>query len=397
LTRTTLSTAAVALAALILLGGTGVPAEEDQQHQTIAEPADRSPAPLIEVARPEHHAGTVSRGEEVSTVFTVRNSGTADLRLVKADGHCSCISTTILQPVIPSGEEGDVEVTFVGHNAVGETRRVIELTSNDPHNRLTRLIFSAKVEVPWGFETRALAMGKIHHQTADPVSRSATILVRDAAHTELAGLDSTSPKITARLVGASEAREDHQRLEIEVTALPGLPPGPLNETITATAASGDLPPATLTITGLVTGDVEVTPDHLRLMVVETRKREARDSWKRIYLSGHCPERPLRVFDCRDSNEILDFDLVELISGEKFELTVTLGADDLEANNELEGTISISTNSPSQAVVTVGYSAVHRLYDKLDQGGDEKPPGDQDHAGKIPDTVDSGAGKAAEDG
>jgi hypothetical protein len=186
-------------------------------------------------------------------------------------------------------------------------------------------------------------------------------------------------------------------LEIEVSIEPGLPPGPLRETITATAASGGHPPATLSVIGLVTGDVEVTPDHLRLMVVETTKRQARDSWKRIYLTGHSPDRPLRVFDCRDSNELLSLDLVELIPGEKYELTATLGADVLEQNSSVEGTISIFTNSPSQAVVTVGYSAVRRMHDKLDQGESMTPPPGGESAGDEPDTTGTGTEEVAKDG
>ncbi len=397
MTRTPLTTATAALVALLLLGGIAAPAEEDEPLQAVAEPSTESAAPLIEIPHPEHHAGTVVRGEAVSAVYTIRNSGNADLRLVKADGHCSCISTSILHPVIPPGEEGGVEVTFIGQDVVGETSRVIELTSNDPQNRLTRLMFTARVEVPFGFETGALALGTIHYQAVEAVSGRAVILVRDPADTELAGLESTSPHITARLVDSGGTMDGHQRLEIEISALPGLSTGPLKETITATAASGGPPPATLNITGLITGDVEVTPDHLRLMVVGTGKRDPRDSWKRIYLTGHSPDRPLSVFGCRDNNGLLDLDLVELIAGQKFELTATLRADALEANSETEGTISISTNSPSQAVVTVNYNAVRRQYDKLDQAEDEAPPGGQEPAGDEPDAPGTEAEEAAEGG
>lgn len=362
-----------ALAAFLLLGGPAAPAGE-----TVPPP---EAVPIIEIPNPDYHAGTLARGEEASAVYTVKNGGTADLRLVRADASCSCIRTVILRPEIPPGEEGGVEVTYLDRNGVGETTRVIDLTTNDPRTRVVRLTFSALVEVPFGFEARTLAMGTIHHLAREAVSKRTALLFIDPGDAQLAGLVSSSPLVTAEQLGPGEAREGQQRLEIEVSVLPGLPPGPLQETITATAASGRHPPATLTVTGMITGDVEVTPDRLRLMVVETAKRKAEDDWKRIYLRGHDPERPLKVFDCRDSNGLLDLELVELIRGEKFELTVTLKADALKENSETTGTIGISTNSPSQAEITVPYSAVRHSYLKLDLGQEPEPPG----TGKPADT------------
>lgn len=372
------------MAALLLLGGPVVRSGETAPPPTAA--------PIIEIPNPEYYAGTLARGEEASAVFTVKNSGTADLRLVRADGHCSCIRTAILRPKIPPGEEGGVEVTYLDSTAVGETTRVIELTTNDPRNRVTQLTFSALVEVPFGFEARALALGKIHHQAREPVSKRIAILFIDPGDAQLADLVSSSPLVTAEQVGLGETRAGHQRLEIEVTVLSGLPPGPLRETITATTASGQHSPATLQVTGMITGDVEVTPDHLRLMVVETAKREARNDWKRIYLTGHDPERPLKVFDCRDNGGLLDLELMELIPGEKFEMTVTLKANALEEDGEITGTISIFTSSPSQAEITVDYSAVRRTYHKLDQNKDPEPPGTEKDAEKETDGEEAPAAK-----
>ncbi len=386
------------LVVLLLMGGPAIRAEGDEKLQADPSPPARQETPLIEIPQPVHHAGPVVRGAEYSTVYTIRNSGTADLRVVKADGHCSCISTDILHPVIPPGEEGGVKITFVGQTGVGETTRIIELTSNDPLNRLVKLTFSAQVVVPFGFETRALALGKIHYLAVEPVSKRAVILIREPADTGLADLEASSPNITAQLVGSGEAQDGHQRLEIEVSVQPGLPPGILHETVTAMAASENHPPAVLNITGLITGDVELTPPYLRLLVVETGNREARDSWKRIYLTGHNPDRPLRVFNCRDSNGLLQLDLVELIRGEKFELTATLGAKALEQNSEITGTISISTNSPSQSEVTVGYSATRRRYDKLDRVEDrEAPPPGGIPTGEKSGTEQTDAEEAAGDG
>jgi hypothetical protein len=383
LTRILLITVMTALAVLLLTGGPAIRAEGDDPLQVDPLPPALQQAPLIEIPQPIHHAGPVVRGEEYSTTYAIRNSGAADLRVVKADGHCSCISTEILNPVIPPGEEGGVKITFVGRSGMGETTRIIELTSNDPQNRLVKLTFSAQVVVPFGFETRALALGKMHQQAVEPVSRRAILLIREPVATGLAGLETSSPDITARLVGSGEAREGHQRLEIEVAVQPGLPPGILQETVTATAASGNLPPAVLNITGLITGDVEVTPSELRLLVVETGNRDARKSWKRVYITGHSPDRPLRIFDCRDSSGLLRLELEELIKGEKFELTVTLDVEALDRNSEVAGTISISTNSPTQPEVSVAYSAARRLYDQLDRVEEKEAP--------------AGAGEAAGDG
>jgi len=364
------------LAALLLLGGLVLPASDLTPPQGGPDSSSREPAPpRLEIPQSEYHAGTLRRGEEATVVFTVRNGGEGELRLVRADSNCSCIRAVILRSTIPPGETGEVEVTFVSRTGTGEVTREVELTSNDPQHSPARLSFSARVEVPFGFEGQQLDLGRVHHRAASAVNRTAILLVAEETVAEPGEIRTSSPLISARPNGRGENREGHRRLKIEITVQPGFDPGPLEETITVFPAEGDLAPATLPVTGLITGDVETSPAAIRLRVVETGIRKARGDWKRIYISGHHPERLLEIHACRDSNTLLQLDLVELIPGELFELTATLGADTLERNSETAGTITIATNSPAQPQVTVDYSAVHHYYGQIDRIEETEPGGE----------------------
>ncbi len=352
-----LTNAVTVLATLVLLGGMAVTAEEEV-------------APRIEIDQPDHHAGTLARGEEYLVVYTIRNSGTADLRLLRADGNCSCIGTAILQPVVPPGETGEVEVAYLSRTAAGRTSRTIELTTNDPNNRVSHLHFSADVAVPFGFATPAMDLGTIHHQAAEPLTATTQLLLDESDKRPLPELETSSPQISARFTGMEELLDGHRRLAMEVSLRPGPEPGPQRETVTAVTPSGGHPPAILLVSALVAGDVEVTPHTLRLMVIRTDKRQPKDDWKRIYLTGHAAEKKLALFDCRDNNELLGLDLVELIPGEEFELTVTLGAEALPEDTEISGTITVATNSPTQPLLSIEYQAVNNTFHKLDQRVEE---------------------------
>lgn len=345
----------LALAAALLLAGLPTPAGD---------------GPCIDVPNPEIDAGIISRGESLSAVYTLRNTGTESLRLISVDGHCPCIETALSHTEIPPGGEGALDVRFTAASGAGDTVRIIELTTNDPERRTISLTFKARVAVPFGFADRAVDMGRVHHEYAEPLIREAILLIRESSTAKPAALETSSPLVTARLTGNETVAQGQRRLGLEVSLLPGLPPGPVAETVTVRSAGEGLEPAVLEVNGLVTGDVAAAPEQLRLLVVETARRTARDSWARVYLTGHSPDRPLTILTTRDSNGILDLDLAELIPGQKYELTVTLGAEALDVNSQITGTVEITTNSPSQPVVSVGYSAARRRYDKLDQDGEE---------------------------
>lgn len=346
---------ALALAAVLLLTTLPAPAGE---------------GPRIDVPRSEIDAGILRRGEIVDARYTLRNTGTEDLRLISAESHCPCIETAFSGTTIPPGGEGTLDVRFTASTGAGATVSVIELTTSDPERRTISLTFRARVDVPFGFEERTLDIGRIHHEYDETLTREAALLISDSSAAEPAGVESSSPLVTARLTGDESESEGHRRLIVAVTVLPGLPPGTLSESVTVHSGAEGVEPAILGVTGLVTGDVTVSPRELRLLVVETARRTAQDSWVRAYLTGERPDRSLKILATRDSNGILGLELTELIPGAKYELTVTLAAEALEPDSAITGVVEVTTNSPSQPVITVPYSAGRRRYDKLDQAGDD---------------------------
>jgi len=90
------------------------------------------PQPQIEVPESEHSFGTVYQGTVVTHSFTVRNRGTATLRISKVHSNCGCTSS-YHDEEIPPGGEGRVELRIdTADLSGGPQRKNATISSDDP-------------------------------------------------------------------------------------------------------------------------------------------------------------------------------------------------------------------------------------------------------------------------
>ena len=139
--------------------------------------------PVI-VANPEVvDFGEVLAGEEPLRTVTIRNSGDADLILLKVGFTCGCTIPRILFPgdraVLPDrkgekaigtlapGEEALLELRFHSSGHKGKQRRKLTLHSNDPNRRAFVLPVTAQVRPAFTLEPLRFDFGTVkHHHTA---------------------------------------------------------------------------------------------------------------------------------------------------------------------------------------------------------------------------------------
>lgn len=84
----------------------------------------------VRIAR---NVGILRQGEERRVTYTLTNTGSTPMRLLKSEADCGCTTAELPQAPIPPGGSAVVEVTFNGRAREGVLRRVVIVeTDGDP-------------------------------------------------------------------------------------------------------------------------------------------------------------------------------------------------------------------------------------------------------------------------
>ncbi len=251
----------------------------------------------------------------------------------------------------------------------------ITVTSNDPKNPTSTIRVKVFIEVVFDFEQPSLYLGKVSRDAG--TTKSSFILVKDLAATKVLEVNPSSEFISARMLDYTDNNGHYDRMKLEVTTLPGLPLGRINETVTLKTNLPDKPTAMLRLTGSVIGDVEVSPEWMTFVVTDTASSRPSTLTKKIFISNHVEGANLEIVDIKDTEDHLDLELKPLSPGKKYELTATLKPDSIPGKGNISGNVVLTTNFPSQKEVAIRYSAVRKSYkekgDKKNRSGRKMPP------------------------
>jgi len=212
----------------------------------------------------------------------------------------------------------------------------------------------ALVEVEFDFDSYVLSFGSVSQN--DSLTKSAFIQVKDPKKTKITDITTSSPFVNARQVKPPVLEGNKTKIEIEVTLLPGLPPGRLSETVTAHSNLKSKQVATLRLSGSIIGEVEVTPENLRFIIRDSVNPGDESATQRLVILNRAEGTPLHILEVKDQNDRLQLVLRTVEEGQKYELTAALKQEVLSTGSNLSGSIVIATDNPKQKEITVKYSA-----------------------------------------
>ncbi len=111
------------------------PAQDDSG----AKPADAKPVaggiPKISLSADHWDFGTIEYGEKVDFVLTVKNEGTADLKIKEARGSCACtVPQRGIKDVLKPGETTEIKIHFNSTKKQGIVTTFVTVETNDPVN-----------------------------------------------------------------------------------------------------------------------------------------------------------------------------------------------------------------------------------------------------------------------
>ncbi|MET0759507.1 MAG: DUF1573 domain-containing protein [Flavobacterium sp.] len=94
-----------------------------------AVPADGK-YPVMAFDKTEHDFGIINIGDKVEYSFNFKNTGEADLIIVKAVGSCGCTVPEYPKEAIKPGESAKMKVSFDSKGKHGQQQKSVTITTN---------------------------------------------------------------------------------------------------------------------------------------------------------------------------------------------------------------------------------------------------------------------------
>lgn len=107
---------------------------------------DTASYPVIEFDEAVFDFGTILQGEQVSTTFTFRNTGKADLIIQKTETSCGCTVPEYDRKPVAPGATGTIRVRFDSDNKEGAQYKTIKVKTNCKDN-VFELVLKGTVKV----------------------------------------------------------------------------------------------------------------------------------------------------------------------------------------------------------------------------------------------------------
>ncbi|HEY2838186.1 MAG TPA: DUF1573 domain-containing protein [Pirellulales bacterium] len=225
-------------------------------------PPAKGPQPKVEVDHLRYNFGFMERSAKGTHTFQFKNGGDYPLRLRKGPTSCKCTLSSLEDSDIQPGESADVTLEWRAKGEEPHFRQTATIFTNDPKHRRLELTVD-------GFLVQSLSLnppeivftGLTREEEMTGKSRLFT-----SVHEDLQILNHTFSKPeTAEfydvkwspLPADQLAPGDKGGCEILVTVRPGLPTGPIEQTIRLETNVPNTPPAELRIGGKVGSPVNI--------------------------------------------------------------------------------------------------------------------------------------------
>ena len=301
-------------------------------------PAD---APDIEINEPIYDFGTIAQMEKVKHTFIIRNVGKKPLEILKVNSPCNCETTNLKDKLIPPGQSTMLDVQYHGSTNSGKTRIAVYLTTNDPDEPQVVVSLVGVIVGVIGVYPKHFYLGEIGQE--ESVRKSFVIHRPKFGLLKVKLVESSSPYIHTKLEKLND-KDLIARVHFEIK--PGLPIGPLRETITVYTDAAKYPEIRVSIEGTVTGDLRVEPNQffMGFLQVDTPVR-------RIIIIEKRGEADLEILKVENDLTIVQIRIVPLEPGRKYQIEA-ICTPTASSQKLVRDEVRIYTNSKKQPFLKI---------------------------------------------
>ena len=304
----------------------------------------RQPPKLVCTA-PSHDLGRIQPGDTVHHAYTLRNAGELLLRIDNLRTACDCTAVLAGTNPLPANASATVEVHCETRHWVGRRTQSISVYSNDPTQPVTMLEVAGEVTAALTADPPQLYVGHLRRGAA--ATRPSRLLA--GAHAFPAERVDVSGAILTATLEKPAAGPAEQRIRLAVR--PDALLGAFSETVSVQTSDRQAV-LTVPVSGVVDGDVVVSPAQLRLRLIGTAAPLIQSL--AIYNRG---KRPLHVLGAALAPPLGTARIATVRDGGEYRITMALQPPwHVSSSGRIEGVVRLQTDHPEQSVIDVPFSA-----------------------------------------
>jgi len=286
-------------------------------------------APKITLENTGYDFGAIDQAPTVTHRFAFRNGGGLELKLDNVRTSCGCTAVASTTAGIAPGASGAVDVTCDTAGAFGPQDKTVSVYSNDPTQPVSTLTLSGQVRAVAAADPPRLYVGHLGR------GQTAAHDVRILGEIVSAGRIETIGKcVTATLSDTPNGRQ------LRVAIKDDAPLGAFNDTVTIATGNPRRPSLAVPVTGVVDGNVVVSPAQVNFGVVT-----AGAEISRVVGVHNRGQRPFHISAVRLRPAIGTAAVSPLADGRGFRITITLNAG--LHPGKISGTLEVDTDDPEQ--------------------------------------------------
>lgn len=232
---------------------------------TSAVAAPRAGQPRVEVVgTAEYQFGVMQLGETGKHQFALKNVGDVPLTLTKERTTCKCTLSALADRQLAPGKTTEVTLEWTPKEFAPQFRQTAYIKTNDPLHPMVQLDVVGRVIQTVRMQPDSIVFSNI----SAGESRTAEVFVysyrdqefsmtvdRFSDPTTAGYFDVAIAPLSSEIVAAEQ--DAKAGVKVTVTVKPGMPIGPLSQTIYLAPLSKDLPELSIPIQGSVAGDISV--------------------------------------------------------------------------------------------------------------------------------------------
>ena len=270
--------AGVALAAGVAIGAGSAALEATLRPWRVGDflaidtPRD-APVPQVEAAETTHHFGSVGSGEKGQHAFVIRNRGTAPLVLTRGATSCTCTVSdlgpstdsgdeTAGEKTVAPGGETTVSIQWTGKGVGGPFRQQATVLTNDPRRPEIAFVIEGTVVPTWKAVPDLITLPKLSTKSDALVTTTIFTFGDEPPQVEsLAAIDDRTKNfftVSSMPLSAAEIAQEPEAtggFTVSVAVKPGLPIGPLRQTVRMVFRIPEEITAEIPLEGSVAGDI----------------------------------------------------------------------------------------------------------------------------------------------
>jgi len=291
--------------------------------------------------------GVIAKGEKVVNDFTIRNDGTAVLKITEVRPACGCTVASFDATVAP-GQTGKVHVTLDTVTFNGPIAKGVTVYTNDPDTPQIELTLKVRVQ-PYISVKPGYARYVTVHGEAKEGTIVQTLWTPDSSPLNILKVDSPYPYLTVSFHEATDKERlpdaPGKQWKVEMLLSSNAPVGPLADVVTVHTDHPKQKLVQIPISGFVRPVIAVTPPVGDFGQIELKAPLSKTLDVRNFAT-----EPIKITSVDEQGKGIKAQLEPQEEGRKYFIHVTLNPE--VGKGPFTAKLTIHTDSPKSPVIEV---------------------------------------------